>query len=101
MAKTISGTVLFGTFKQLDTYNWTDPASGQVKPLNSFKVLVAHGDGTVSLESISFPPNYQAPRLKEGDAYGFPCSGRVSKKSGKLNWTARSDLMPFPAPQLS
>lgn len=101
MAKTISGTVLFGIFKMQDTYNWTDPTNGQVKPLNSFKVLVDHADGTRSMESISFPNDYQKPRLEAGQAYGFPCSGRVSKKSGKINWTANPDLMPFPAPQLS
>ena len=101
MAKTISCTAHLGTLKMVDTFNWTDPSNGQVKPLQSFKVLVAQQDGTVTLESISFPPDYRPPRLEPGQAYVFPCTARVSKKTGKNNWTARSDLMPFPCPQIS
>lgn len=100
MAGTMEGTVVFGTYKTTETFNYTDPTNGQVKPLVSMKVLVAHGDGTVSLESLSVPPNYRAPELTSGRAYGFPCTPRVGRKDMKLRWTLRADFLPFPAPAL-
>ena len=100
MAKHINGVVVFGEFKLMDTFNWTDPTNGQVKPIVSYKVLVEHGDGTRTLESLSFPPNYRGADLKVGAAYGFPCTARINKKQMRINWTLHPDLLPFPAPQL-
>ena len=101
MSQTIEGPVLFGTLKEVSNYPWTDPATGLTKQLASFKVLVAHADGTRSLESISFPRNYREPSLSPGEAYGFPVSVSLSKKSMRINWTAHPAVMPFPAPQLA
>lgn len=100
MAGTIEGPVLFGVFKMMDTFNWLDPTTNQTKPIISYKVLVEQGDGTRTLESLSLPPNYRAPDLKPGSAYGFPVLAKVNRKKLIISWTLRADLMPFPAPSL-
>lgn len=99
MSTHMQGPVLFAQFEKLDTFNWTDPTNGIQKPINSFKVLLAHGDGTVTRESITLPPNYRTPNLNPGDAYGFPVTARLNKKRQQITWDARQDLMPFPAPK--
>lgn len=100
MTSLLSGHVLFGTFEKTDTFQWTDPQTGTLKPINSFKVLLAHGDGTVTRESITLPPAYRTPSLSAGEVYGFPVTARLNKKRQQISWDARQDLMPFPAPQL-
>lgn len=97
---TLQGPVLFAKFEKVDTYNWTDPANGMQKPIVSFKVLLAHGDGTVTRESITLPTPYTAPDLKPGDTYGFPVTVRFNKKRQQVTWNARADMMPFPAADL-
>lgn len=101
MSSPLQGPVLFAQFERMDTFNWTDPQSGTVKPIHSFKVLLAHGDGTVTRESITLPPNYKAPNLSNGDVYGFPVTARLNKKRMQISWDARADLLPFPAPGVS
>ncbi|MDQ8699264.1 hypothetical protein [Hyphomicrobium sp. LHD-15] len=91
----LEGPVLFARFEKLDTYNWTDPASGLLKPLASMKVLLAHGDGTVTRESIALPNAFKAPTLIPGEMYGFPVTVRLNKKRQQISWDARADLMPF------
>ncbi|WP_334145800.1 hypothetical protein [Hyphomicrobium sp.] len=100
MSTRLQGHVLFGTFEKIDTFQWTDPQTGTLKPINSFKVLLAHGDGTVTRESITLPPNYRMPTLNNGEMYGFPVSARLNKKRQQISWDARQDLMPFPAPEI-
>lgn len=93
----LQGAVLFARFEKLDTYNWTDPTNGTLKPIVSLKVLLAHSDGTITRESITLPNGFKAPQLKSGETYGFPVTVRLNKKRLQINWDARSDLMPFPA----
>lgn len=98
--KTIDGLVLFARFEKADTFVWHDPATGQQKPIRSLKVLVANGDGTITRESLTLPANYEPPALKAGEMFGFPVLVTFSKKKQILNWNLRSDMTPFPAPQL-
>lgn len=96
----LQGPVLFATFEKIDTFNWTDPTNGLQKPIVSFKVLLAHGDGTVTRESITLPPQYKAPTLAPGEIYGFPVTARLNKKRQQVSWDARADLLPFPVPDI-
>lgn len=96
----INGNLLFGKFEKVDVYQWTDPTTGTVKPIHSIKILLAHGDGTVTRESITLPPNYKVPNLVPGEAYGFPVIPRLNKKRQMISWDARQDLMPVPAPTI-
>ena len=91
----LQGPVLFARFEKLDTFNWTDPTNGLQKPIVSYKVLLAHGDGTVTRESITLPVGYRPPSLTPGEIYGFPVTARLNKKRQQVNWDARADLMPF------
>lgn len=100
MATHMKGIVLFAELERYDTFNWTDPTTGTVKPINSIKILLPQGDGTVTRESITLPPNYQAPKLTAGQAYGFPVTARFNKKRQQISWDARPDMMPFAAPTI-
>lgn len=97
MAK-MQGLVMFGTLEEVAVFPWTDD-KGQTKNLESYKVLVAHADRTVSRESVSLPAGYRKPQLQLDQEYGFPVSSRVSKK-GKITYTAHPQMMPFPAPEV-
>lgn len=99
MTKTLEGMVVFATFERLGSFNWTDPATGQSKPLRSVKVLLPHGDGTVTRESLTLPDNYELPLLDAQQPYGFPCIATV-RKNGRLTLTLRKDMKPFPAPAI-
>lgn len=94
---TLQGPVLYARFEKIDTFNWTDPTNGMQKPIVSYKVLLAHGDGTVTRESITLPNQYPTPDLTPGEIYGFPVTARLNKKRMQISWDARSDLMPFRA----
>lgn len=98
MAKTLEGIVVFATFQREDTYPWTNPADGKVKHLRSVKVLLPHGDGSVTKESLGMPDNYRLPPLTAGEVYGFPVIASVSRKKGTLSLNLREDMKPFPAP---
>jgi hypothetical protein len=98
--QSLYGPVLFGTYEKTDVYQWTDPQTGTLKPIHSLKILMAHGDGTVTRESITLPPGYKTPNLAPGQAYGFPVTPRLNKKRQIINWDARQDLLPFSAPAL-
>lgn len=101
MAKTLTGLVAFASFERDDVYNYTNPADGKSKLLRSLKVLLAHGDGTVTRESLSIPDNYpHSTNLTPGQAYGFPVVSSVSKKTNKQQYALRQDVKPFPAPQI-
>jgi hypothetical protein len=100
MAK-IQGTVLFADFEKADTFNWTDPTNQQIKPIRSLKVLLAHGDGVVSRESLTLPPGMDIPNLRPGEVYGFPCTVMLNKKKQLISYTLRSDIAPFPAPDFA
>ena len=100
MAKSIDGLVVFAEFEKQDSFLWQDPATGQSKPIRSLKVLMAHGDKTVTRESLTLPPNYELPALKPGEKYGFPVVVSINKKKQILSWNLRSDMAPFPAPRL-
>lgn len=96
----LQGPVLFAKFEKIDTFNWTDPTNGLQKPIVSFKVLLAQGDGTVTRESITLPAQYKAPHLIPGEIYGFPVTARLNKKRLQVSWDARADLMPFLVPDI-
>lgn len=100
MTKTLEGVIVCAKLEKFDIFQWTDPANGQVKPIRSLKVLLAHGDGTVTRESISLSPSAADPQLTEGKIYAFPCTVSLNKKRQLLSWTLRADLVPFPAPQM-
>lgn len=97
MAKVVEGIVAFCRFEKADVFNWQDPSTGQMKPLRSLKVLLPHGDGTVSRESISIPPEMDIPRLNPGEIYGFRCAVNLNKKKLTLNWTLVPGSTPLPS----
>lgn len=96
----LQGPVLFCKYEGTKTFNWVDPASGAQKPIVSYSVLVPHGDGTVSRESITLPNQQRPAALTPGEVYGFPVTVRLNKKRLIVNWDARADLMPFPLTKL-
>ena len=96
----LQGVIVCATVEKLDTFQWTDPANGQVKPIRSIKVLLAHGDGTVTRESISIPASMRDPHLEEGKVYALPCTVTLNKKRQQVSFTLRTDIPPFPAPQI-
>lgn len=100
MAKVVEGIILFAKFEKAELFNWQDPATGQTKPIRSVKVLLAHGDGTVSRESLSIPPDMAEPKLNPGEVYGFRVSASVSKKRQTMSWTLVPGAAPLPALEL-
>jgi hypothetical protein len=96
----ILGMLMAAQQERTDEFVWVDPKTGQAKTLRSIKVLLPHGDGTITRESISIPDNYELPALEPNQSYAFPVIVTVSRKSGRLNYTLRRDLKPFPTPQL-
>lgn len=100
MAKTMQGDVKFGEFETLDQYDWNDPVSGKIKPLRSLKILQAHGDKTITRVSISLPEGHPAPSLTPGSAYGFPVKNKFNKKHQRIDYELRTDMAPFPAPEV-
>lgn len=91
MAQLFEGLVAFVRFEKADLFNWTDPSTGQVKPLRSLKVLWSHGDGTVTRESITVPQDMEMPRLNPGEVYGFRVTSNVNKRRQIVSWTLVSD----------
>jgi hypothetical protein len=100
MPKQLEGVIVCAKVEKFDTFLWTDQANGQVKPIRSLKILLSHGDGTVTRESISVPTSMADPNLKDGQIYALPCTITMNKKKLTLSWTLRSDMAPFPAPEL-
>lgn len=96
----IEGVVVFAKFDKAHTFSWTDPTTGQVKPIRSVKVLLPHGDGTVTRESLSLPPDMDFPRLTRGEIYGFRCSVSINKKQQRLNWSLIQGSTPLPSLEL-
>jgi hypothetical protein len=100
MNKIIQGLLMAATPESTATFMWTDPTSQQQKPIKSIRVLLAHGDGTVTRESISLPPNTDFPQLTIGSPMLFPVTVSINKKKQLINYTLRTDLPPMPAPSL-
>jgi hypothetical protein len=100
MAKQLRGMFAGVEIEKFEVFNWTDPANGQVKPIKSLKVLMSHGDGTVTRESISLPPNMPDPQLKEKQLYMVPVTVSFNKKRQQVSFTLRSDIAPFIAPEV-
>jgi hypothetical protein len=100
MAKTLTGLVMFAEFELADTFNWTDPKTNAVKPLRSIKVLVNNGDKTITRESISVPDGHVIPDLEVSQVYGFPVISGYSKKRNENTYALRTDVAPFPAPEM-
>lgn len=97
--KTLAGAFVAGPFEKVDVFNWTDPATGQVKPLRSVKMLLPHGDGTVTRESLTIPPEMNLPQLQANEVYFFPCTVTINKKRQTISWTLIPDRPPFLAPE--
>ncbi len=100
MAKTLEGVFVSAIFEKVDVFNWQDPVSGQTKPIRSLKVLLAHGDGCVTRESITLPNGVEAPRLNVGEKYALPVTVSLNKKRQTLTYTLRTDFPPMPAPAI-
>lgn len=100
MTKPLQGMLMAATPEATATFMWTDPTSQQQKPIKSIKVLVAHGDGTVTRESLTLPPNMDFPPLQMGQPMLFPVTVSINKKKQIINFTLRADLPPMPAPSL-
>ena len=98
--KTLTGALICGTIEKIDQYDWTDPATNQVKPIRSIKLLVAHGDGTVTRESITIPAGMRTPDLRIGTQYAIPCTVSLNKKRQQVTYAVRADIQPFPAPEI-
>ncbi|HRD74682.1 MAG TPA: hypothetical protein PK264_01905 [Hyphomicrobiaceae bacterium] len=98
MATTLQGIVLFATFEKEDVFQYTDPKTNVVRPLRSLKVLLAHGDGTVTRESISIGPDFNASALTPQKVFGFQTTAVVSKKTGRLSFTLVPNTPILPAP---
>lgn len=101
MSKLTGATVTL-TYDRTDRFDWTDPKTGQLKPIQKFVGLMEAGDGTRTWAEIGFPrdPGYRAPSLKPGTAYVFPVILGVDKKRGEVRLTIRTDIEPFEAPEL-
>ena len=97
---TIEGVFVCGKFEKVDLFQWTDPTTNQVKPIRSVKMLLSHGDGTVSRESLSIPTDMNLPMLREGEIYAFPCTVTINKKRQTVSWTLVPDRPPFLAPDM-
>lgn len=97
----LKGMLLCGTVEKLDQFDWTDPATGQLKPIRSIKLLLPHGDGTITRESVSIPNGARVPDLELGADYAIPCTASINKKRQQVTYTLRLDLAPFPAPELA
>jgi hypothetical protein len=100
MSKQLRGVVAFAEVEKFDLFNWVDPANGQTKPIKSLKILLHHGDGTVTRESISLPPSMADPQLKEKIIYALPVTVTFNKKRQQVTYTLRSDMAPFVAPEI-
>lgn len=89
-------------FDRIDRFDWTDPKSGQVKPIQKFVGLMEAGDGTREWVDIGFPrdPDYRAPQLQKGEVYLMPVLMGIDKKKGAVRLTIRTDMKPIPAPDL-
>lgn len=100
MAKTLQGIVMGATPESTAVYNWLDPVTQQQKPIKSIRVLLAHGDGTITRENISLPANMDFPKLEMGRPMLFPVSVSLNKKKQIVTYTLRSDIPPMPAPNI-
>lgn len=100
MTKTMSGSVVFGEFEAFDTFEWTDPATGTVKVLRSLKVLFSNGDKTVSRLTLSLSPTASFPKVIAEQQYGFPVKIKFNKKRERIDYELRTDIPPFPAPEI-
>jgi hypothetical protein len=99
MGKQLNGAMIFAKVKK-DVFPWVDPANGQTKPIRSLKILLYHGDGTVTKESISIPPGMADPNVNEEQVYALPVTVGFSKKRQQVSYTLRSDMAPFVAPEI-
>jgi hypothetical protein len=98
-ARELQGMIVCVVYEKDDSFEWVDPKSNQVKPLRSLKVRFPHGDGTVTRESIAVTHRFDSSSLQPETAYAFPVVATVNKK-GRLNFTLRQDIRPFPAPMI-
>ncbi len=91
--------ILKAKFINIGRFERVDPATGVTRVDKSYRVHLAHADGTITGETIYFPrtfdgPPYQEPDLVPNETYAFPVSIRPTKDGKKVSYTARPDLMP-------
>ncbi len=98
----LKGAIVVIQFERIDRFDWTDPKSGTVRPIQKFVGLVESGDGTREWVDIGFPrdPDYRPPNLKPKSYYAMPVLISVDKKRGENRLTIRTDIQPFEAPDI-
>ena len=102
MAKTLEGHCLFAEFVELRRFNYTDPTTGAIKPIESLRLLMEFGDRRRDYVDVGFPRDdqFRAPSLEKGKVYGFPVTAYINRKN-RLSYTLRTDLPPFDAPSFN
>lgn len=98
----LTGAVAVIQFDRVDRYDWPDPKTGTVRPIQKFVGLMEAGDGTRKWVDIGFPrdPDYRPPNLTPKKFYAMPVLLGVDKKRGETRLTIRTDMQPFEAPDI-
>lgn len=98
----LKGAIVVIQFERIDRFDWTDPKTGTIRPIQKFVGLVESGDGTREWVDIGFPrdPDYRPPNLKSKNYYAMPVLIGVDKKRGENRLTIRTDIQPFEAPDI-
>jgi len=96
-----TGHVLIAKFKGFRQFENKDENGRIMNVSKSYSVHVPYADGTVLPALIYFPrdPSYTTPSLQEDAFYAFPIEVRIKRTGKDLTYSARADLMPFPAPE--
>jgi len=91
----LTGTWVVLNYTETRRFDWTDPKTNTVRPLQNIVGLMAHGDGQITEQQISFPRDagWHPPALAAKADYLFPVLISVSKK-GRITYTMRTDVPP-------
>lgn len=98
-----TGIVLIGRYKETRSFENKDESGRVTSMTKAYIVHVPHADGTINRELIYFPrdPDYRGAALDIDTMHAFPVQVRVKRNGRDLSYTARSDLMPFTAPEVA
>jgi hypothetical protein len=102
-APEIDGTAAFGEFVEMKSYENVDERTKAVRRSISLVVALRFDQHTSSLVSIYLQDGQTPPNLRAGEHYGYPVLIKP-KTGGKgllgSSYTLRTDLPPFPAPEI-